>query len=247
MNSQEARQVLLLYRPGTADAEDPQIIEAIGCARRDPALAQWFEQHCAFQKALRSKLRQIEVPAHRKLALLVSKPMVRPPAWWHNPVWLAAAASLVLLLGLAGIWAKPRGSASFVNFQSRMVSTALRQYRMDVVTNDMSEVRRFLAAGGAPADYGLPGGLERLRLTGAGLLRWSNHPVSMVCFDRGDNQMIYLFVLNRSALSNPPPQMPQLAKVSEMMTASWTRGDRIYLLAGPEEPDFAGKYLPPSS
>ena len=39
MNHDEARQILLLYRPGTADAEDPQIAEALALAKREPELA----------------------------------------------------------------------------------------------------------------------------------------------------------------------------------------------------------------
>ena len=70
-----------------------------------------------------------------------------------------------------------------------------------------------------------------------------SNPVTMVCFDRGDKQMLFLFVLKRSALKDPPPETPQLAKVNQLVTASWSRGDNIYVLAGPEEADFAGKYL----
>ena len=69
MSSAEAREVLLLYRPGTAEAADPQMAEALELARQDPELGRWFEQHCAFQKAMRAKFRQIEVPVHLKTSL----------------------------------------------------------------------------------------------------------------------------------------------------------------------------------
>ena len=55
----EAKEILLLYRPGTADAEDTQVVEAVELARQNPEMARWFEQHCAFQNAMRAKLRQI--------------------------------------------------------------------------------------------------------------------------------------------------------------------------------------------
>ena len=67
-----------------------------------------------------------------------------------------------------------------------MVSTALREYRMDIVTNDMRTLRHALQAKGAPADYELSQGLETMQLTGGAALTWRNHPVSMVCFDRGN-------------------------------------------------------------
>lgn len=71
MNCSEAKEVLLLYRPGIADAADPQIAEALELVGRDPELRRWFDQHSAFQKAMRAKFRQIEVPAHLKASLLI--------------------------------------------------------------------------------------------------------------------------------------------------------------------------------
>lgn len=72
---------------------------------------------------------------------------------------------------------------------------------------------------------------------------WRNNPVAMVCFDRGDNQMLFLFIMKRSAVKDPPPESPRLAKVNELITASWTHGEETYVLAGPQEPEFAQKYL----
>ena len=84
---------------------------------------------------------------------------------------------------------------------------------MDLVTNDMRQIRQFMAQRGAPADYHVPRGLERLQLTGGGRLTWRNNPVSMVCFDRGDKQMLFLFVMKRSAVKDPPPKTPRVAEV----------------------------------
>lgn len=247
MTSFEAREILLLYRPGTADAVDPRMAEALALARQDPELGRWFEQHRAFQKAMRAGFRRIEVPAHLKTSLLIQKPAQRRvivrQAWWRRPVWLAAAAMVLLVFGLVGVWLKPRSPDRFANFQSRMVGAVQLAYRMDIETNDMQQVRQLLASRGAPADYDLARGLEHLQLTGGGRLRWRSNPVAMVCFDRGDKKMLFLFVMKRSAVKDPPPKTPQLVKVRQMLAASWTHGDNTYVLAGPEEPDFLKKYL----
>lgn len=244
MTAREAKEILLLYRPGTADAEDSQIVAAVELARQDPELATWFAQHCAFQDAMRRKFRQIEAPAHFKAALMARQRIVQPAPWWQRPpMWIAAAAVVILCLGLAGLWLKPVRPDRFENFQARMVSTALREYRMDLVTNDMRQLRQFIASKGAPSEYELTKGLEKLQLTGGGCLRWRSKPVAMVCFNRGDNQMLFLFVMKRSGVEDPPAEKPQLAKVTELQTASWTRGEYVYLLAGPEDPQFLHKYL----
>jgi hypothetical protein len=247
VNRAEAQRILLLYRPGTAESGEPEMLEALELARRDSELGRWFEQHRAFQKAMHGKFRQIEVPAHLRTSILAAAQVpksvtTQPRRSWRSPLWFAAGA-VVLLALLAGLWLRPHAANQFANFRVRMVSGALREYGMDIKTSDMRLVRQELASRGAPSDYVVPRGLKRLRLTGGGRLTWRSNPVGMVCFNRGDNQMLFLFVLKRSALKDPPPATPRLAKVNELLTASWTQGDETYVLAGPEEADFMQKYL----
>jgi hypothetical protein len=243
----EAREILLVYRPGTADAVDPQIAEALALARQDPELALWLEQHRAFQAAMRAQFRQIEVPAHLKARLLMQQPVqqafIPTQAWWRRPAWLTASAAVLLVLALVGIRLRPHAPDRFANYESRMVGDAQRAYEMDIETNDMQQVRQYLASHSAPADYNLTPGLGRLQLTGAGRLSWRNNPVTMVCFDRGDKQMLFLFVMKASAVKDPPPETPQVSKVRQMLAVRWTRGENTYVLAGPEEADFLKKYL----
>ena len=247
MTPGEAKQLLLLYRPGAEDRTDPALAEALELAQRDPELGRWLEDHRAFQQAMRAKLRQIKVPADLRNRILGQaeehRKVIRPTSWWQQPEWLAAAAAIVLLCALAMWWMKPAVPDRFANYEARMVSSALREYQMSIQTNDMGAVRQNLSGQGAPADYVIPAGLQRLSLTGGGVLRWRENPVAMVCFDRGDKQMLFLFVMNRSAVKDPPPSTPQTGMVRGLFTARWTKGDKTYLLAGPEEPDFLQKYL----
>jgi uncharacterized membrane protein YbaN (DUF454 family) len=247
LNSREAKEILLLYRPGTRDADDPEIIEAIELTRQDPELGKWFSQHQEFQLAMRAKFREIPVPAHLKPALLASHNIIRPPQFWQQPVWLAAAAIFMVLLGLAVFSLRPAIPDRFSHYRETMVSAAVRMYGMDLVTSDKNQLRQFIATNGAPADYQLTQGLDKLQLKGGGLLRWRGNPVSMVCFDRGGSTL-FLFVMKHSALKDPPPTItPQaeVAQVDGLLTASWTQGNDTYLLAGPHEPGFVEKYLAP--
>lgn len=243
MTPEKAKEILLFYRPGTDDADDPEIADAISLANEDKHLADWFREHCAFQAAVRESLRGLGVPAHLKTQVvlesrIVPLTIVRRPAFW-----LAAAAAVAVLCTLSLVMFRPQPPNGFANFEARMVSTALRDYRMDIKTNDMTQIRSFLASQGAPRDYQITRGLERLGLTGAGALRWRSHPVSMVCFNRGDDEMLFLFVIDKSALKDPPGLEPKLAKDRGKLCVSWSKGDKAYVLAGPDEPEFLHKYL----
>ena len=245
MNSTEAKQILLLHRPGVREFDDPQMAEALELTRTDPELGQWFAQHQAFQMAMRAKLREIPVPEHLKMSLLARQRIVQPPVFWQGPVWMVAAAIFMVLLGLTLFWLKPSVPDRFSHYRETMVSAAVRMYSMDLVTSNQTQLRRFIATNGAPADYLLTDGLTKLPLKGGGLLRWRGNPVSMVCFDRAGNTL-FLFVMKRSALKDPPPPLSskaELAPVDGLTTASWTQGDDTYVLAGPQEPGFPEKYL----
>ena len=168
-------------------------------------------------------------------AILAQSRIIRPVLWWRKPAWMAAAAAIALLGALVMIWLQPAPKDRFSDYRSRMVRMAMRQYRMDIATNDLKAVRQFLEKRGAPSRFVLDNGLEKLSITGGVFSRWRGNPVSMVCFDRGDKQMLFLFVLDRSAVKDAPPRAPQSAKVNKLLTTSWSEGDETYLLAGPED------------
>jgi hypothetical protein len=245
MTIPDAKKILLLYRPGTGDGDDPQIAEALKLARSNSELGDWLEQHKQFQNSMREKFLEIPVPPELKENILLRQKVRRLPVW-RTPVSLRMAACILLLFGICvavfsfwNEWGKPD---KFADYESRMIRSALREYHMDIVTNNLSEVRHLMASKGAPADFPIPSRLAQLQLTGGGVLRWRNHPVSMVCFDRGDNQMLFLFVMQRAAVADPPSEKAELEQISKLAAASWTEGDKTFLLAGPEKSDLR-KYL----
>jgi hypothetical protein len=239
---EKAKQVLLLFRSERDLEQDPELQEAYRLAQKEPELARWFEQHRHFQTAMRQKFRQIKAPEALKAELLAGDKIVRP-VWPARQVWLAAAAAVVIFIGVALLLPWRTVPDRFADYRERMVGTALREYRMDLLTGDVAQLRQFAAAHGTPADFVVPNGLTKLQLTGGGELRWRSNPVTMICYDRGDKQMLFLFVLKKTALKDPPPSAPVLTKVHDLPAASWTQGDNTYVLAGPDEKNFLGKYI----
>lgn len=243
LDSLEAKKILATYRPGTGDVAEPQFAEALELARRDPELKRWFENHCTDYIALRTKLKQIPVPLDLRDRILAKHAAPRVNIWWRQPAFIGAAAVIVLLLTLVALWPGPKPDKSLAAFQARMIR-AVRDYRMDLVTTNLAEIRRFLAAGQYDADYVLPASLEKLPGSGCARLTWQGEKVSMICFDTGEQQDLYLFVVERSELKNPPPQgAPQITQVNKTITASWSVGGKTYLLAVKGDETFIRKFL----
>jgi hypothetical protein len=209
----------------------------------DPDLAAWFKQHQAFQKAMRAKFREIEAPAHVKMAVLAESKIIRPAIWWQRPASLAAAATIALLLCYLAFWQRPYIPDRFADLRKMMVAKAEGLYGMDWETSDMEQLRKRFTEKGAPADYHVPEKLQNARLLGGVKLSWRTHPVSMVCMRTADNTNVWLFVTDRSAMKDAPVGKRQYQKVDQLFTASWTDGERTYVLAAPDERGFEGKYF----
>ena len=103
MDSRLAKEILLCYRPGTADPSDPEFAEALEQAKRDPELGRWFSQHQALHITLRDRFKQLPVPAGLKQEILAGYRSAVVPVWWQQPAFqaLAAAAAIMLLIGVA--------------------------------------------------------------------------------------------------------------------------------------------------
>jgi hypothetical protein len=246
MNRDDAKNILLLYRPDTVDILDPQVTEALALAKHDAELAGWFRELCTRQEILRAKFRQIQAPAGLK-EQIISEQAAREKivVWRRTTVFTAVAAAVVVLLTLAVFRLRPPLNDNTLAFyRNRMVGAALRVYTMDLATDNPAQIRDYLKQNHAPADYILPAPLEKVASTGCAITSWQGAKVSMICFRTGkvlppgEQSDLWLFVIDRSLVKNaPPPGPPQLAKVNQLITATWTQGDKLYLLGteGDEE------------
>jgi hypothetical protein len=246
MTTTHAKRILELYRAGDPSVNEREMQTALEFTRNETEVKTWFEQHLAVERAVTDKFREIPVPASLKERLLAQPKIVRLQFAWSAKQWMQLAAAVAILIcGIATllIYTAQSGEPRFAQFETRMVRSALREYKMEVFTKDMGQLRHWMEKRNAPADFQVPKGLSKLALTGGGVLHWHNHPVSMACFDRGDKKMLFLFVMDKSALNDPPSTEPQLDDVKKLAVASWSAGDKAYLLAAPGDKDNIRKYL----
>ena len=239
MTREQAQEILLLHRAGRDnDAADPEMAEALRMAASDPELGRWLEQHHDFQATIEKQFASIEPPADLKSRILAgAQPARKKESFLSRNQVLAIAASILLLIALANSWFSQRGEQkTFANFRSRMTDFALRSYEMDIVTNSGPVVRQFLASQGAPADFPLPSGLEKLAVKGGGRLSWQNQPVAMMCFALTNNQTAFMFVMDQNAVGKGQPNM-EVAAGKDLSSVAWTKNGKVYLLAAAEPPE----------
>lgn len=239
MDSQQAKETLELYRPGV-DETDPQFTEALAQVERDPELRRWFDNHCALYAVIRAKMKDVRVPVDLRDQILGEREVARPVPWWRSPFALRTAVvvviglalySIVLQLGLLrGRTAARR--TDFAAFRDEMVYYAAAGYKLDVKSTSLDELRQQFVRNGWPSDYAVPAGLTKLAVRGGCLTKWKEHKVSMLCLRAPDRHGVWLYVTERAALPGAPSQStPQFATQDNIATASWSEGDKTYLLA----------------
>ncbi len=253
MNPERAKEILLLYRPGTPDETDPECLEALEFIRRDPELERWFDQRQSVNEALRLRFRQIPVPAGLHEQILSERPAHIQIRRLRRPALLATAlAALAVLLGLTAVWIWPRPQDTFSTYRERMISFAVRgSYAMDLDTDSLPQIKSFLAAHQAPADYVVPTALSGTNAVGCALVSWQGEKVSMICFRTGKPLQpgapsdLWLFVVDRKAVKDAPLSgTPKLAPFRDRWTtASWTQGNKVYLLGIEGDESAIRKYL----
>jgi hypothetical protein len=247
----QARQTLLLFRPGTADERDASFNEARELAKTDPELARWFADHCEAYLALRGKFQSIPVPPGLKEQILAERNIRQPSFQRYWAPLFAMAAVVAVLVGIsAGFWPFHDMPDRYAAYRKRMTESALRSYSMDLLSTDPAAIRRFLREKKAPADYSLPAGLNMAAVVGCVVTTWQSNPVSMICFKSGrplppgDQSDVWLFVVDRTRIANAPaPGAPLFARVNKATTATWSDADKTYLLAAVGDEAFLRKYL----
>jgi hypothetical protein len=228
--------ILQAYRCGGQDASDPLFAEALEQARRDPELQKWFAEENALDARIQTSL-QTEVPVPRELKsnLLALGKIIRPTPWrWFRPMKLAAAAAVLLLLGLAAFLFLPQKPARLASFRETMARYSLQQQgHVAYESHDMAKIRQWLQDRGIETKIELPATLPGKAAQGCRVVDWNGQKATMICFVLDSGEHMDLFVIDRAGLPDfPDAHSPQFAEAPGLMTAIWGHGGKIYLLTG---------------
>jgi hypothetical protein len=245
MDSQQAKEILLSYRPGVDDAKNPAIVAALHQLDHDPELAKWFQQMQEADRAIRGLLRETPVPFGLKHRILAEQKVARPDFGWRRPAVIAAAAAIVML-GVLSAWIFNRSSSNGLNaYRADMVRYVSSSYSSTFIkATSFDELRQVLAARQWPTDFIVPDHLQSVTVVGGGAVEWRGHKVALACMKEGRHGL-WLFVIEKSALPDPPrAESPRVEPVDGTPTAAWSQGANAYLFTVQGDEAFLRKYLP---
>jgi hypothetical protein len=244
MTTEEAKQILHAFHPNGEDDADPFFAEALELALNDNKLGEWFVEQCAFDASMSRALQSETPPADLRAAILAQN-MASPES---NPksikkisnaliLWAAIAAIIMIFTGMALFM---RGSAEEV---TPMTVASFTRQALDIkeqgkislgmMSTDPKQLRTWLAARGAPAGFVIPPGLRGLPSLGCQSYTMGGTKVSLVCFTLGSHQIAHLFIVDKSALADASIRSrPELRNENGLAFATWTSGDKSYVLTG---------------
>jgi hypothetical protein len=214
MNSDAAKEILSAYRSGDRDGADPIFQEALNQMKSDTELKKWFEEQLEVDRTIRQRLATIEPPADLQAKILARIRGEKVRRFALPPVWLAAAACL-LLGGLAVFYSSQQGGPDrFQAFKSDALAMVSAQGgpALDLWTPKLSDTQTYLRDHQAPYDDALPTRLESMETAGCKAFVWNQYPASLTCFRLANGMLLHLVVINRKAVgdSNIPVGMKSL-------------------------------------
>lgn len=234
MDEQRARFLLQSGPPRAGDRNDPAFIEAMAQAGADPQLGAWVGQQQDLTEALSAKLDEIKVPAHLKDHILAGGFVSQRAGRYRRRWWLAAAATFVIALGIAG-WrhgglfgTQPAGYAAL---RADMCEFFSGSFQLEVQSTSLDRLRAHLRTQHQVADYSVPDALAQQRGVGCRLIEWRNRRAALICFT-SQGQLVHLLILPRSALpADALPGEDSRKQVGEWATAGWVDEQNVYLAA----------------
>jgi hypothetical protein len=187
---------------------------------------------------LARKLAEITPPVDLRARLLAEAALIENVVesrsgggWWAYRI-TAAAAVLALLLGGFSLWQSGRGEP--ISAATADISTFLSNgFTLAMKTDDVGQVREWLAANNPNHAVDLPSSLAVQRPIGCREMMWRGHAGSLACFSLGGGKEAHLAMFPTKAFSDAPGRTPLVASAGKWTSAAWSRDGMTYLLFVP--------------
>jgi hypothetical protein len=232
MDNSKAKLRLAVYRRTGEDAQDPFFAEALQQAEKDPALRQWLTDQQAFDAQFSAALGEIRGPKEGRA--LIEATMMRRPARWMRWWPVAMAASIAVLFALYVSFGSPRGMAlpQTASVAELAKHLAEQDSSIGLMSRNYAELRRWIADKGGPLPERLPPGLAQFGVLACQTWETNRGKVSLVCFVRGNQDVVHLYVFENPRGGTPLPDMnaPRFERAGNWSFALWQQDGRTYAL-----------------
>jgi hypothetical protein len=253
MDRDEAKLILQACRPNGQDDALPAFAEALALVEHDPELKAWWESQRAFDRAISAKLKEVAIPADLHATIMAGRKIEQMTPRFQLPLWLAAAAMVMLCLGLSlyfkgGSHSGVASSDVHLEQSAGPVSVANHDYEKGVFdyldsdamslamsSPDHDKVAAWLKQRNSPTGN-IPGKMVSLPSAGCQTFAVHGHTVSLICFALADGGYAHLFIVDKSALNDPPGNSPEFHKNGEWYLATWSDDGHSYMLATEDGP-----------
>ncbi|MCE0523904.1 MAG: hypothetical protein LV480_13430 [Methylacidiphilales bacterium] len=245
MDKQEAKMLLQACRPDGRDAAQPAFAEALSFVESDPELKTWWQAQQAFDRRVAAKLEEVAIPADLRSTILAGQKIEQFTPRPRLSYWLAAAA-LVAILCVAGtlLQISATGPLAKADYAAAVLPLLNHDAPLLAMTSpDHDKVAAWLKERNAPMG-GLPAKMDTLPTVGCQKYVVHGHNVSLICFALAGGGLAHLFVVNRTALTDPPADdSPEFNQMQGWSTAAWSDGQMSYILATQAGPDALRQLL----
>ncbi len=241
----QTRLQLQAMRPNGRDEHDPVLAQARQHAAADPALGDWFAREQAFDSAFAASLATLRPPASLHATILAGAHATRRASRWRRTAGagLAAAAVIVLMAGISGLWLRPVPQAGdpLAEFRASMIHTLEDRHSLDGLdhqTPQADDARVWLASHQGIANPAIPPGLCSRETIGCKVFEWNGAKVTLICFrpcPSGNPQSAsaHLFVVDEKdapALLTAAADDPHFAETNAWTSAVWKKEGKFHLL-----------------
>jgi hypothetical protein len=163
---------------------------------------------------------------------------------WRRGI-LPVAALAVVMLAFLFTWTRSIGPRpSLADFRDEMVSFAKIDPSLEMKSNQLSDLTSWLETSHSMSGVVIPAKLKNMEPVGCRVLRYRAHDVGLICFRRANGKLLHLFVMNQEAFPRVSDRSrPKFSGEGEWMTAAWSEGEHIYLLAAQSDQPTLESYL----
>jgi hypothetical protein len=235
MDNQEAKLILQARRLDDLATTDPAFAEALALVERDRELKAWWEAQQAFDRKVAAKIEEIEPPDDLRATILAGRKSDRLPPQPFFPFWLSAAAAVAILFAVSASFHAEKEAGRHIStdrfHEATLTFLGSDSPTLAMMSPDHDKIMAWLKEQKSPTGD-LPDKVAALPSVGCQKLEVQGHSISLICFTMAEGKLVHLFVVDSKDLTEPPIHgSPQFAEVNGWSTASWSDGQRSYMLA----------------